>query len=208
MRIPPSTLEKMGLQHTDVETVMLRANGSMDNILWYRGIIGQVQKTLHSWWKKKIANHISKIDNFVKHVFREHNQEADLWTNSGAEGQRKIVVHKCSTSETWNAVKGCWDGSLKDSGKKWMRCGDQRCRQEQMRKLRECACSRESSIWCSTNVCVQSVHQRINQILIKQRASLQVGVESIRNTDKRSTWQLKPRSQCPSGDCTRHGNVR
>ena len=56
-------------------------------------------------------------------------------------------------------------------------------------------------------LCVQSVHQRINQILIKQRASLQVGVESIRNTDKWSIWQLKPRSQCPSGDCTRHANV-
>ena len=54
----------------------------------------------------------------MKHVFREHNQEADLGTNIGAEGERKIVVHKCSNSETWNAVKGNWNGSLKDSGKK------------------------------------------------------------------------------------------
>ena len=112
------------------------------------------KKTLHSWWTRKIANPMSKIDDFVKHVFQEHNQEADLWTNSGAEGQRKIVVDKCNTSETWNAVKGCWDESFKDSGQKWMRCGDQRCRQEQMVKLHERTCSRESSIWSSTNVCV------------------------------------------------------
>ena len=36
---------------------------------------GRVQKTLHPWWKEKIANPISKIDDFVKHVFREHTQE-------------------------------------------------------------------------------------------------------------------------------------
>ena len=27
---------------------------------------------------------ISKIDDFVKHVYREHNQEADHWANIGA----------------------------------------------------------------------------------------------------------------------------
>ena len=84
--------------------------------------LAKFKKKLLSWWTGKIANPMSKIDDFVKHVFQ----------NSGAEGQRKIVVDKCSTSETWNAVKGCWDESFKDSGQKWMRCGDQRCRQEQM----------------------------------------------------------------------------
>ena len=33
----------------------------------YRRRIGQVQKTLHSWWKEKRASPISKTDDFVKH---------------------------------------------------------------------------------------------------------------------------------------------
>ena len=43
-------------------TVMWRANGSLANFLWgrnNRGEIGQVQRTLHSWWKKKVAEPIS-----------------------------------------------------------------------------------------------------------------------------------------------------
>ena len=38
-----------------------------------QGKIGQFQKTLHSWWKRKVAKPISNIDSFVKHVYREHN---------------------------------------------------------------------------------------------------------------------------------------
>ena len=83
----------------------------------YRGRIGQVQMTLHSWWVRKNANRISKIDDFVFHVFREHNQEADLWANSGAERQRRIVMDRCINSETWKAVNGYWDCSFKDDGK-------------------------------------------------------------------------------------------
>ena len=80
--------------------------------------MGQLQKkTSHSWWKEKIANPNSKIDDFVKHVFREHNQEADAWANIGAKGQRKIVLDNGDNSATWKAVKGYWDGSFKDNGK-------------------------------------------------------------------------------------------
>ena len=42
----------------------------------------------NQWWKKKIANPISKIDDYVKHLCREHNSETDHWANVGAEGQR------------------------------------------------------------------------------------------------------------------------
>ena len=83
----------------------------------YRRIIGQVQKTLHSWWGKKFANPISKVDEFVKHVFREHNREADHWASVGAERQRKIVIDRCNNSETWKAMKGFWHGSSKDNVK-------------------------------------------------------------------------------------------
>ena len=61
---------------------MLRVSGSMVNIPCSRS-------TLHSWWEKRIAG---PIDKFVKHVYREHNQEADHWANIGAQGQRKIVI--------------------------------------------------------------------------------------------------------------------
>ena len=43
-----------------------------------RGRVGQVQKTLRSWWIRKIANPMSKIDDIVKHVFRENKEEAGL----------------------------------------------------------------------------------------------------------------------------------
>ena len=58
----------------------------------YRGRIGRVQKNLQSWWKRKITSPISKIDDFVKHVFREHNQEAGHWADVGSEGQRKMLL--------------------------------------------------------------------------------------------------------------------
>ena len=54
-----------------------------------QGKIGQIQKKLYTWWKRKIANPISKIDDYAKHIFQEHNQEADHWANLGAEGHRK-----------------------------------------------------------------------------------------------------------------------
>ena len=73
-------------------------------------------KDLQSWWKEKVAKPISKIDGFVKNVYREHKQEADHWANIGSQGQRKIVLDTRDNSETWKAVKGCWDGSFQDNG--------------------------------------------------------------------------------------------
>ena len=72
-------------------------------------------KPLH--WKRKIANPISKIDDFVKHVFREHNQEAEHWAHVECEGKRKIVIDTRDNSESWKAVKGFLDGSSEDNGK-------------------------------------------------------------------------------------------
>ena len=54
----------------------------------HRGRIDQVQKTMYSWWKRKIAKPISKIDDFLNHVFQEHNQEADHLTKMEAEEQK------------------------------------------------------------------------------------------------------------------------
>ena len=63
----------------------------------------------------------SKIDDIVKYVFREHNQEADHWANIGAQGQRKIPLDRRNNHEKWKVVKGYWHGSFKDKGKR--ECG-------------------------------------------------------------------------------------
>ena len=72
---------------------MWQANGSTVNLPRGKGAKRQLdrfKKTLHSWWKKGIAKPISIIDSFVKHVYREHNQEADYWANIGAQRRRKL----------------------------------------------------------------------------------------------------------------------
>ena len=63
-----------------------------------------------------MTNPILEIDDYVKHVFREHNTEADHSANVGAEGQRKVVIDRKGNADTWKAVKGFWDGSCKDNG--------------------------------------------------------------------------------------------
>ena len=73
------------------------------------GEVDHIQKTSHSWWKKK--GRISQIDDHAKHIFRKHNQEADCLTNLGTEGWRKITVEKGTNTEKWKAVRGFWDGS-------------------------------------------------------------------------------------------------
>ena len=54
----------------------------------YRRGIGHIQKTTHGG-KEGLHFPFSKIDGNVKHIFREHSQEADHWANLGAEAQRK-----------------------------------------------------------------------------------------------------------------------
>ena len=75
-------------------------NGDFSQGRKYKKAIGKVQKTLHSWWKRGVAKPISNIDSFVKHVYREHNQEADHWANVGARGLRRIVFDKRDDSTT------------------------------------------------------------------------------------------------------------
>ena len=95
----------------------------MFNILWDRSIETQFDqiKKMYSLWKKKNANTISKIDDYVKHIFGKHHQEVNHWANLVVEGQRKIIgkiiVDRDGNTETWKAVKGFWDVNSKDSGK-------------------------------------------------------------------------------------------
>ena len=45
----------------------------------------------HAWWKRGAATPISNIDNFVKHIYREHNQEADHRADMEHKGQEKLI---------------------------------------------------------------------------------------------------------------------
>ena len=75
------------------------------------------QRIYHSWWKRGAATPISDIDNFVKHIFREHNQEADHCADIGAQGRRKIDAYWKDAPTTSKAICGFWDGSFNDDGK-------------------------------------------------------------------------------------------
>ena len=73
-------------------------------------------KTLHPWCKKKIANDIKNIGDYVEHTFGKHNLEADHMANVGAQEQENCCRQGTNT-ERWKAVKGFWDGSAEDNGK-------------------------------------------------------------------------------------------
>ena len=73
-----------------VGTERWRVNGSMVSILWdsRQRKIGQIQrKRCCHGGKRKIDNSILKNDDYVKHIFRKHDQEADHRANLGAVGQ-------------------------------------------------------------------------------------------------------------------------
>ena len=55
----------------------------------YKDKFGHIQITLHLWWKRKMAYPVEKVDDYVKHTFREHNQEAD---HLGTEGHKDITI--------------------------------------------------------------------------------------------------------------------
>ena len=63
-------------------------------MLWAKnteGKIGHIQKNLHSLWTRKTAFRTFQIDDYVKHIFKEHNQEADHGANVGAKEQRNFI---------------------------------------------------------------------------------------------------------------------
>ena len=113
-----------------------QTSGSMASILWDRSIEERFAKfRKHCTHGRKGRSQLPSLRlmiTLVKHIFREHNREADHWANFGVEGHWKILVDRSDNTETWKAVNGFRDGSSKDNGKKWMRRRDQRCRQGQV----------------------------------------------------------------------------
>ena len=57
-----------------------------------------------------------KIGDYAKHMFSEHNQEADHLASLGADGTRKITVEESGNHEWWKAVREFWNGSKKKDG--------------------------------------------------------------------------------------------
>ena len=64
----------------------------------------------------KLPTQRTKIGDYVKHTFSEHNQEADHLASLGADGTRKITVEESGNHERWKAVREFWDGSNKKDG--------------------------------------------------------------------------------------------
>ena len=102
-----------------MKTEGLLENGSTPIVFWaekYRGKIGLIQRTLHSWWKRKGAFFLSQIDEYVKHIFGEHKQviTGRTWVQKDRE---QLLWTKGNNTEKWKAVRGFWDGSSKRDGK-------------------------------------------------------------------------------------------
>ena len=74
---------------------------------WYQEKLEGFRKPCTNGGKRRWPTFSKKIDDNVKHIFREHN-EADHWANAGAEVQRKVVIDRKSNGDTWKAVKGFW----------------------------------------------------------------------------------------------------
>ena len=70
-------------------------NGEFAQGKKYKETIGKIQ-IVHSWWKRRVAAPNSDIDYFVKHVYREHNQEADHWANRSNRERGKL-----SSTDYW-----------------------------------------------------------------------------------------------------------
>ena len=72
---------------------------SFGTMRWDKGkrITWQNHKTLHSWWNRNKACPRGLIDDSVKHIFREHNREADILTNLETEGRERSQVKENKT---------------------------------------------------------------------------------------------------------------
>ena len=128
--------------------------------------IGAFQKTLHSWWRRKAACLVGMIDDYVKHISREHTQEADHLTNLGAEGQRKITVEKVRELEGGTRISGT---EQKDRRKERMWSCDLRCGQRPVRPW-------QLKLWGASvltgvldlvlgKISVENINQWINEIM-------------------------------------------
>ena len=60
----------------------------------YRGEFGHVQKTLHSWWKKKVAFTITQIDDYLKLIFVNINRKPTTGQTWELKGRGRSLLKK------------------------------------------------------------------------------------------------------------------
>ena len=65
----------------------------------------------------EISENLALMVEKVKHIYREHNQVADHWSDIGAQGRRKIDFYRKDAPTTWKAIRGFWDGMFKADGR-------------------------------------------------------------------------------------------
>ena len=113
-----STQVVKGLPYNCAVTVMWRANGSMENFLWCRSTEegSDKFKGLYTYGGKGMSPNRFRTLTPSCNMSLENIVRKLVWANIGAQGHRKIVLHRRNNSETWKAVKGFWDGSFKDNG--------------------------------------------------------------------------------------------
>ena len=88
---------------------MWLANGLMENLPEEQSTripLGRFKESCTHGGRKGAATPLSNIDNFVKHIHREPNQEAEHWSGIGAQGRRKIDIYGKDVpnhmeSDTW-----------------------------------------------------------------------------------------------------------
>ena len=68
---------------TEGTTVQVCGEQSCAMGLEDREQLESIQRTLHSLWRRKVAYPVRQVDDYVRHVLREHNQEADHLANQG-----------------------------------------------------------------------------------------------------------------------------
>ena len=119
-----------------VETATLPKSGSINiELSNNRGKFWHVQKTLHSWWEKKVACPVTQIEDCVKHISVNTIRMPTTWRLGRGE-QRKITDEKGNNTENLKAEQQT------DRRSKWMWNCDQKVGPRQIdHNQSSCQCS-------------------------------------------------------------------
>ena len=99
-----------------VATATWLKHGSVDLTRWARRRATKLaeSKKRCTLGGRQASRPVGKIEDFVKHVFREHTQEGDHLANV-VEGKRREELLSMASTTLVKASRG-WDGSRKDNG--------------------------------------------------------------------------------------------
>ena len=72
------------------------------------------QKTLHLVWERVFP--VRMIDDSVKHIFREYDQNLTTWRTWGLMGRGESQLKVSRVQKNGEQYGRCWDGSRKEVG--------------------------------------------------------------------------------------------